>query len=68
MAKVNCSKKGKVSITGLTLDEFDIIFAIVHKVKDIMSWDEDMKCYTDHDNFLMSMDEEEYKALMNLSI
>lgn len=68
MANVRSTKNGKVNITGLTFDEYDIILAVLGKVKDIMAWDDDMECYTDHDNFLMSMDEEEHKTLMALNL
>lgn len=57
------TKKKTVSITGLTLTQYCIICDIVHTVQDIMAWDEDMQEYTDHDNFLYSMTEEEYKEL-----
>jgi len=33
-----------------------------------MAWDEDMQEYTDHDNFLYSMTEEEYKELKAIKL
>ena len=65
--KVNFTKQHKVSMTGLTMDEYCVIADIVRKVQEIMQWDEDMQQYTDHDNFLMSMDEDEYKALQSIT-
>ena len=62
------AKKKTVSITGLTLTQYSIIVDIVHTVQDIMAWDEDMQEYTDHDNFIYSMDEEEYKELQSIKL
>lgn len=62
------AKQRKVSITGLTLTQYSIICDIVHTVQDIMAWDEDMQEYTDHDNFLYSMTEEEYQELQNIKL
>lgn len=50
------------------MDEYDILSHILSKVQDIMSWDEDMEEYTDHDNFIMSMSEEDYNTLMAIDI
>lgn len=61
-------KNKTVSITGLTLTQYSIICDIVHTVQDIMAWDEDMREYTDHDNFLYSMSEEEYKELKAIKL
>ena len=61
-------KNRTVTITGLTLTQYSIICDIVHKVQDIMAWDEDMQEYTDHDNFLYSMSEEEYKELKAIKL
>ena len=33
-----------------------------------MAWDEDMQEYTDHDNFLYCMSEEEYQELQRINI
>ena len=66
MAKTQ--KNNTISITGLTLTQYSIILDIVHTVQDIMAWDEDMQEYTDHDNFLYSMSEEEYKELMKIKL
>ena len=66
MAKTQ--KNNTISITGLTLTQYSIILDIVHTVQDIMAWDDDMKEYTDHDNFLYSMSEEEYKELMKIKL
>ncbi len=60
--------KGKISITGLTPTQYSIILDIVNTVKEIMQWDEAMQEYTDHDNFLYSMSEEEYKELQNIKL
>lgn len=68
MATTHFLKNGKVSIKNLTMDEYDILSHILSKVQDIMSWDEDMKEYTDHDNFIMSMSEEDYNTLMAIDI
>lgn len=62
------AKKRTVSITGLTLTQYSIIVDIVNTVKDIMAWDDDMQEYTDHDNFLYSMSEEEYKELQGIKL
>lgn len=62
------AKQRKVSITGLTLTQYSIICDIVHTVQGIMAWDEDMQEYTDHDNFLYSMTEEEYQELQNIKL
>ena len=62
------AKGRKVSITGLTLTQYSIICDIVHIVKDIMEWDETMQEYTDNDNFIYSMSEEEYKELQNIKL
>ena len=70
-SRCNMAKTGKnnmVSITGLTLTQYSIIVDIVNTVKDIMAWDEDMQEYTDHDNFLYSMSEEEYQELQNIKL
>lgn len=65
--KVNFTKNKKVSITGLTIDQYCIIADLVRTSQNIMEWDEDMQQYTDHDNFLMSLDDEEYKALESMN-
>jgi hypothetical protein len=62
------AKERKLSITGLTPTQYGIICDIVHTVQDIMAWDEDMQEYTDHDNFLYSMSEEEYKELKAIKL
>ena len=62
------AKQRTVSITGLTPTQYSIICDIVSTVKDIMAWDEDMQEYTDHDNFLYSMSEEEYQELQNIKL
>ena len=62
------ARQRKVSITGLTLTQYSIICDIVSRVKDIMAWDEDMQEYTDHDNFLYCMSEEEYQELQRINI
>jgi hypothetical protein len=62
------AKKKTVSITGLTLTQYSIIVDIVNTVTDIMAWDDDMQEYTDHDNFLYSMSEEEYKELQDIKL
>lgn len=62
------TKQRKVSITGLTLTQYSIIVDIVNTVKDIMAWDDDMQEYTDHDNFLYSMTEDEYQELQNIKL
>lgn len=62
------ARQRKVSITGLTLTQYSIICDIVSRVKDIMAWDEGMQEYTDHDNFLYCMSEEEYQELQRINI
>ena len=62
------AKKRTFSITGLTPTQYGIICDIVHTVQDIMAWDEDMQEYTDHDNFLYSMSEEEFKELKAIKL
>lgn len=62
------TRQKKVSITGLTPTQYSIIVDIVNTVKDIMQWDEGMQEYTDHDNFIYSMDEEEYKELQKIRL
>ena len=65
------AKPGKnrtVTITGLTLTQYSIICDIVYTVQHIMAWDEDLQKYTDHDNFLYSMSEEEYKELKAIKL
>ena len=62
------ARQRKVSIKGLTLTQYSIICDIVREVKNIMQWDEYMKEYTDHDNFIYSMNEEEYKELQNINL
>ena len=62
------AKRRTVSITGLTLTQYSIICDLVNTAKAIMEWDEDMQEYTDHDNFLYSMDEDEYRELMTIKI
>lgn len=62
------SKQRKMSIKGLTLTQYSIICDIVRSVKEIMRWNEDMKEYTDHDNFIYSLSEEEYQELMNIEL
>lgn len=64
--QVRFNKNGKVSITQLTMDEYCVIADLVRTTQGIMEWDEDTQSYTDHDNFLMSMDENEYKALQSM--
>lgn len=61
------ARQKKLSIKGLTPTQYNIIWDIVSRVQDIMSWDEDMQEYTDHDNFIYSMSEEEYKELQNIN-
>lgn len=61
-------KPKKVSIKGLTLTQYSIILDIVHTVQDIMTWDEDLQEYTDHEKFFYSMSAEEYKELINIKI
>ena len=62
------AKQKKLSITGLTPTQYEIIWDIVNRVKDIMTWDEDMQEYTDNDNFIYSMSEEEYQELMKIKL
>lgn len=62
------ARKKTYSITGLTLTQYSIICDIVHTVKEIMAWDEDMQEYTDHDNFIYSISEEEYKELQEIKL
>ena len=62
------ARKRTYSIKGLTLTQLSIISDIVHEVQFIMKWDEDMQEYTDHDNFLYSMSEEEYQELQAINI
>ena len=62
------ANKNTVSITGLTLTQYSIICDIVRTVQDIMALDDDMQEYTDHDNFLYSMSEEEYKELQTIKL
>lgn len=57
-----------VSIKGLTPTQYSIIVDIVNGVKDVMEWDDDMQEYTDHDNFIYSMSEEEYKELQKIKL
>ena len=47
----------------LTAVEWNVVFALLDKVNDIMEWDADRQVYTDNDNFVCSMDKEEMKAL-----
>lgn len=60
------ARNKKVSITGLTPTQYNIICDIVSRVKDIMEWDEFMQEYTDHDNFIYTMDKDEYEELQNI--
>lgn len=62
------SRTRKMSIKGLTLTQYCIIVDIVRTTQRIMAWDEYMQEYTDHDNFLLSLNEEEYKELLNINL
>ena len=62
------AKQKKLSIKGLTTTQYSIIYDIVSRVKDIMTWDEDMQEYTDNDNFVYSMSKEEYQELMKIEL
>lgn len=68
MSKTNFSKSGKVTIRGLSQDEYYILTSILNRVKEIMQYDEDLDEFTDHDNFLYSLSEDEYKILMGIQI
>ncbi len=61
-------KKRTFSITGLTATQYGIIFDIVRTVQDIMVWDEHMQEYTDNDNFVYSLSEEDYKELKAIKL
>lgn len=62
------ARKRTYSIKGLTLTQYSIICDIVHEVQLIMKWDEDMQEYTDQDNFIYSISEEEFQELQAIDI
>lgn len=57
----------KVSLK-LTAEEAYIISLVVSSAQDCMQYDEDIQEYTDGGRFILSLNEEEYKTLMKLSI
>jgi len=61
-------KSNTLSITWLTATQYCIIVDIVERVKEIMTWYEEMQEYTDNDNFLYCMSEEEYQELQNIKL
>lgn len=59
--------KRQVSIK-LTFDEYSVLLELLQSVRDCMEYDEDTQSYTDGGRFILSLDEEEYKALNSINL
>lgn len=59
--------KRKVKIS-LTFDEYSILLDILRSTQECMEYDEDMAEYTAGCRFMYSLEEEEYKTLMNMNL
>lgn len=59
--------KRQVSIK-LTLDEWSVLLEVLQSARDCMEYDEDTQSYTDGGRFILSLDEEEYKALNTINL
>lgn len=69
MARTRFLKNGTVSITGLTQDEYSVLWECVSRCKDVMKWDDNEGYACDGDNFLWMIDNrKEYDTLQNLDI
>lgn len=62
-------KNGRVSIIGLTEDEYSILYDCLQRCKYVMVWDENRGVADDGDNFLWEIDDrKEFDTLQNLEI
>ena len=69
MARTNFNKNGTVSITGLTKNQWDILWECLSRCQDVMQWNDEAGYAEDGDNFLWRIeDREEYETLKNLTI
>lgn len=48
--------------------QFDMLNSILLRVQDCMTWDDDMKEYTDSGSFVMSCNKREYNMLKRIDL
>ena len=64
--KTKINKNGTVSITGMTKETYQAINWILSQVENTIQFDDDMDCYSTMDDGLITMNQQEKKALDNV--
>lgn len=69
MATTKFRKDGRVSITGLTEKEYDMICECVNRCQMYIGWDETEGCASDGGDFIWVIDDrQDFDTLQNLNI
>ena len=66
MAKTTMNKNGKVTIKGLTSDEYDVLWNLLFELKEMIQEDGDE--YSVGERFIYTCDKETYDVIRNMSI